>query len=178
MDMFDIADKIRERRLAKGLSQQEVADGAGLTRSRLSIIENSQADDLLFSTLSNILRQLDIGLLLRASREGKRSFEDIQERDKARQASWFRSPDITDLSSRLRAARRARKMSQAVLAEIADVSRVQVNRFERGLADDIKISTLSQMLEAAGLEIAMLEMGPGGPSYEDIRQSDDEDPQP
>lgn len=172
MTLFDITDRIRQARIEKGLSQQELADGAGLSRHRVTIIETGQADDLQYANLRSLLRELDLGLRLRAHRGGMLSFEDkIAEREEA-SAGWFRTPEIDDLARALRRERKRQKMTQEQVAAEAGISRVSLNRFERGLVDDMRFSTLERLLEAANLELVVGALGEPMPSYEQIRADD------
>lgn len=58
-----IADGLREARVAKGLSQRELGERVGLPQSHISKIEHG-AVDLQFSSLSELARALDLELKL------------------------------------------------------------------------------------------------------------------
>ena len=57
-----ISQNLRRIRLAKGLSQQKVADGAGISRIAYRNIENYGAEPKV-NTLINIAKALDVRLL-------------------------------------------------------------------------------------------------------------------
>lgn len=176
MNLFDIADRIREARQEKHLSQQALADGAGLSRPRVALIESGQVSDLQYSSLRSLLRELDLGLRLRPYRGGLLTFEDkIAEREDGT-GEWFRTPDIDELSSTVRQARKRLKRTQKAVADAAGISRVSLNRFERGLVDDVLFSNLTQLLSAVDLELELRSLGDARPSYETVRDQDDEDP--
>jgi transcriptional regulator with XRE-family HTH domain len=59
-----------------------------------------------------------------------------------------------DVPATLRAARRARRVSQRQLAEYAGVPRQTVERIEAGRADP-RVSTLETVLQAIGLQLAV-----------------------
>jgi transcriptional regulator with XRE-family HTH domain len=58
-----LAQTLRETRIARGLSQRELAERAGLGQSRLALIE-AGAVDLRTSTLMQLARALDLELVL------------------------------------------------------------------------------------------------------------------
>jgi len=60
MSLTEIADQIREARLKKRLTQQELADRAGLSRSIVNQIERGTRTEIGMSRLSELLRILDL----------------------------------------------------------------------------------------------------------------------
>lgn len=63
------------------------------------------------------------------------------------------------LASELRAARSARGLSQAALAELSGAARVTIARLEAGAVQDFRVGTLARLCEALGLELAALPRG-------------------
>ena len=59
---MDIGSRIRQRRKAKGLSQEKLAREAGVTLSLISKIENGRIHDLHYSTLSGCAAALDMSV--------------------------------------------------------------------------------------------------------------------
>ena len=59
---MDIGNRIRQRRKAKGLSQERLAREAGVTLSLISKIENGRIHDLHYSTLSGCAAALDMSV--------------------------------------------------------------------------------------------------------------------
>jgi len=64
-----------------------------------------------------------------------------------------------ELCFQLRTARHERALSQAALATRSGISRVTIARLETGSAHDTRMSTLSRLCDALGLEIATLPAG-------------------
>jgi transcriptional regulator with XRE-family HTH domain len=58
-----IAANVRRLRAEKGLSQDQVADAAGLQTASYSRVERGESDDVLLSTLQKIATGLDVGVL-------------------------------------------------------------------------------------------------------------------
>jgi transcriptional regulator with XRE-family HTH domain len=58
-----IAANVRRLRAEKGLSQDQVADAAGLQTASYSRVERGESDDVMLSTLQKIATGLDVGLL-------------------------------------------------------------------------------------------------------------------
>lgn len=58
-----LAQTLRDARLARGLTQRELSHGAGITQSRLALIEAGEVD-LRTSTLVQLARALDLELVL------------------------------------------------------------------------------------------------------------------
>jgi transcriptional regulator with XRE-family HTH domain len=58
-----IAANVRRLRAEKGLSQDQVADAAGLQTASYSRVERGESDDVLLSTLQKIAGGLDVSVL-------------------------------------------------------------------------------------------------------------------
>jgi transcriptional regulator with XRE-family HTH domain len=58
-----IAANVRRLRAEKGLSQDQVADAAGLQTASYSRVERGESDDVMLSTLQKIATGLDVGVL-------------------------------------------------------------------------------------------------------------------
>jgi HTH-type transcriptional regulator/antitoxin HipB len=63
------------------------------------------------------------------------------------------------LLSDLRAARRARGLTQAALAAASGAGRVTIARLEAGAVQDFRVGTLARLCEALGLELAAVPRG-------------------
>jgi transcriptional regulator with XRE-family HTH domain len=63
------------------------------------------------------------------------------------------------MAAELRAARRARGLSQAALAQRSGAARVTIARLEAGAAQDFRVATLERLCEALDLELAALPRG-------------------
>jgi transcriptional regulator with XRE-family HTH domain len=58
-----IAANVRRLRAEKGLSQDQVADAAGLQTASYSRVERGESDDVMLSTLQKIAAGLGVGVL-------------------------------------------------------------------------------------------------------------------
>jgi transcriptional regulator with XRE-family HTH domain len=76
--------------------------------------------------------------------------------------------DIFDIGDRVRTERRRRKLTQEQLGEIAGVSRVRINKIEKGTAADVRFGTLINVLNALGLDLEMTDFNAGRPTFEDL----------
>lgn len=68
-------------------------------------------------------------------------------------------PDLVAFAHRLKAARLAAGMSQAELAERADLHRVSIARIEAG-GWDVTLTTAGRLATALGIAVEMLVAGP------------------
>jgi transcriptional regulator with XRE-family HTH domain len=63
------------------------------------------------------------------------------------------------LRGQLRAARRAKALSQAALAASSGISRITIARLEAGAEQDVRLGTAESLCEALGLELVALPAG-------------------
>ncbi|MCW3782932.1 helix-turn-helix domain-containing protein [Defluviimonas salinarum] len=78
MDLFDISDRIREARKARGLTQEELAERAGLSRVRLNQLENGAVFDMKFGSVMSVLEALDLTLRIGTANAGRPTLDDLQ----------------------------------------------------------------------------------------------------
>jgi len=78
MDIFDISETVRQRRKDKGLTQQQLADACGLSRTRVNALEAGQAFDMKLSNVVSILDALGMSLRVSDARDSRPTFEDIR----------------------------------------------------------------------------------------------------
>jgi len=64
MNLTEIGEKILSVRKARRLTQQSLAEGAGVSRYTVVKLENGQAADIQFKTLSAISAELHLTLML------------------------------------------------------------------------------------------------------------------
>jgi transcriptional regulator with XRE-family HTH domain len=76
--------------------------------------------------------------------------------------------DIVEIAERVRAARKARNMTQLQLAETAKVSRRNIVAFETGQAPNLGFISITRVLRAVGLEIQLVEAKSRRPTYEEL----------
>ena len=67
MNLTDIGQTILSNRKARKLTQQTLADRAGVSRYTIVKLENNQAGDIQFKLLSAILAELHLTLTVRDS---------------------------------------------------------------------------------------------------------------
>lgn len=79
MDIFDYGERVREERKARGMTQDELAEKAGLSRGRLNRIENGQIFDMKFATVVAVLEALDLSLRIGTANAGRPTLDDLQE---------------------------------------------------------------------------------------------------
>ena len=58
-DIMDIGNKLKELRVLKGLTQEELAEKIDITPANLSILKTGKAKAIRFSTLEAICKELD-----------------------------------------------------------------------------------------------------------------------
>lgn len=66
---------------------------------------------------------------------------------------------LADVAEQLKAARQAAKMSQAELAKRAGVARTTLTRMETLAKNDMSVSALVRILEAAGYGLKVVKLG-------------------
>jgi len=66
MVLSDLGTVIRKRRKESGLTQAQVAQKAGLSRTTLSKLENGYFGNISVATLDNVLSVLGLGIELKA----------------------------------------------------------------------------------------------------------------
>lgn len=76
MDLVEIGNSVRAARRAAGLTQQELADRASVSRPTLEKLENGRSTEIGVALLARILGALD--LTLRVEPKGRRpTLEDL-----------------------------------------------------------------------------------------------------
>ena len=85
MDLFDLTDKIKTARKAKQMTQQDLANLAGISRVRLNQLESGNIFDVRFGTVAAILSALDLDFRVITANAGRPTFEELQaENEQAR----------------------------------------------------------------------------------------------
>lgn len=87
----------------------------------------------------------------------------------------MRHLDIIDLGERVKEARRAKRMTQARLAEIVGISRTRVIAFELGYAPELSFRSVLLMLNAVDLDLRLGAYNHGRPTLEDLRREQEEE---
>ena len=82
MDIPDIGALIRRHRREQGLTQQQLAGNAGISRSRLNILEKGQIFDMKVTTVLALFKALGLSMRVSDSPDGRPVYEDLaRERD-------------------------------------------------------------------------------------------------
>ncbi len=77
MPLAEIGHRIAEARQFQHLTQQELAQRAGITRATLSRLENGHLGEMGFTRLSKILFILGLELTLRTSNRGRPTLAEL-----------------------------------------------------------------------------------------------------
>lgn len=81
--------------------------------------------------------------------------------------------DLEEIGARLRAARKARGLTQTALGERAGVSRAQIDRLENGRLADVGVAALGRLLAVVGLELRLGDANRGRPTLEDLAREEE-----
>ncbi len=80
--------------------------------------------------------------------------------------------DLTAIGEEIARRRRLLRLTQAVLAERAGVSRATVAALETGAAAEIGFGKIARLLGVLGADLRITEANRGRPTLEDLRQED------
>lgn len=83
--------------------------------------------------------------------------------------------DLTSLGDRIAERRKALKLSQAVLARKAGVSRATLDALENGRSGELGFSKITRLLAALGLELTLQTAGSQRPTLDELMQEDRDD---
>jgi transcriptional regulator with XRE-family HTH domain len=78
VDIWDLGEAVRKARKEMGLTQQELADRAGVARGRVDGLENERLADIGLVTLSKILEVLQLDLRLTVRNDNRPTLDDLQ----------------------------------------------------------------------------------------------------
>ena len=76
-----IGQIVRRARRTKRLSQDQLAQLSGVSRSRIAALEGDQISDITFGNLMNILHALDLDLRVAALNRQRPTLEDLRSDD-------------------------------------------------------------------------------------------------
>lgn len=158
--MRQFGDEMRRLRLAAGLSQDRLADQAGVTAKTIRSLENNDASRPRASTLGRLFdalgldgekRQMMLELLGGSGGSSAASTATEPLSDKATPPS--EAPDRTDseLAALVRALRSANGWTQRELANRAGVHHRTISDLERGTTTSAQPGTAFRIAQAAGL---------------------------
>lgn len=83
--------------------------------------------------------------------------------------------DLLLLGARVKAERRARRITQAELGTVTGVSRARIEAFENGRAPEIAFASVLRLMNAVGLDLRPTTFNEGRPTLDDLRESEEED---
>ena len=78
MDIFEIGEIIRHHRQNRNMTQLELANAAGISRTRLNILETGHAFDLKMNTVLSLFSVLGLSMRVSDSPDGRPVYEDIK----------------------------------------------------------------------------------------------------
>jgi len=78
MDIFEIGEEVKRARQALGMTQEQVAGIAGISRVRLVQLENGAINEMKFGNVLAVLSALDLTLRVGADNGGRPVLEDLQ----------------------------------------------------------------------------------------------------
>lgn len=79
MDIFDIAEIVKSQRVRKDMTQAELAEAAGLSRTSIVNLENGKLFDIRFGKILSVLNALDLDLRVSDFNSGRPVLEDLLE---------------------------------------------------------------------------------------------------
>jgi len=77
LDIIEIADKIREARKQRKMTQQQLADAAGISRRALIDLEAGRSPDPGFISVIRILMAVGLDLRITQANSRRPTFEDL-----------------------------------------------------------------------------------------------------
>lgn len=78
LDLTDLGEEIRLSRQYRRLTQQQVADAAGITRTHVVAIEAGTAPMVAFQTILRVMRIVGLDLRTSTYNRGRPTLEDVQ----------------------------------------------------------------------------------------------------
>jgi transcriptional regulator with XRE-family HTH domain len=76
--------------------------------------------------------------------------------------------DLQTIGEDVRAARKAKRLTQSALGEIAGVSRAQIERLENGRAAEMGFGLVLRLVRAVGLDLSLQAFNQGRPTLDDL----------
>lgn len=83
MDLLDIGQRVRKRRLELGLTQNALAQQARTSRARVDALENGRAPDIGFKRLQAIMNALGMDLRPTELNVGRPTLDDLVRENEA-----------------------------------------------------------------------------------------------
>lgn len=77
-DLVELGQAVRQRRTELGLSREQLAAAAGVSRARIEALENARAVEMGFQNLMQILNALGLDLRLTELNRQRPTLEDLQ----------------------------------------------------------------------------------------------------
>lgn len=87
LDLFDLGEEIRQSRRFRKLTQQQVADMAGVTRSHILAIEAGRAPTVAFRTILHVMRCVGLDLRSGTYNYGRPTLDDLREQNEREEAA-------------------------------------------------------------------------------------------
>ena len=83
-DLIELGQAVRQRRKELGLSREQLAAAAGVSRARIEALENARAVEMGFQNLMQILNAIGLDLRLTELNRRRPTLEDLQKENARR----------------------------------------------------------------------------------------------
>lgn len=87
LDLTDLGEEIRLSRRFRKLTQQQVADAAGITRTHVVAIEAGRAPAVAFQTILRVMRIVGLDLRSGTYNYGRPTLDDLREENEREEAA-------------------------------------------------------------------------------------------
>jgi len=77
-DLAELGQAVRQRRTELGLTREQLASAAGVSRARIEALENARAVEMGFQNLMQILNAIGLDLRLTELNRQRPTLEDLQ----------------------------------------------------------------------------------------------------
>ncbi len=81
MDLAEIGETVRKARVHAGMTQQELADAAGLSRVRVSQLETGTLSGMRFGSVLEILNAVGLDLKVRDHNMGRPTLDELMDNE-------------------------------------------------------------------------------------------------
>lgn len=79
MHLTDIGEQVREARKARGWTQDQLAEASGVSRARITGLENGRLPEIGYKLLQRILLPLELDLRITDHNAGRPTLEQLQD---------------------------------------------------------------------------------------------------
>ncbi len=79
MDIFEIGERVRKERKLRNLSQEKLAEMAGVSRARINHLEQGSALEMKFGNVMNVLNALNLDMKMTDYNAGRSTFDELRD---------------------------------------------------------------------------------------------------